>query len=107
MIVDDSGDGGMLNKTIIYCVFIIVGEDNWVGVVVAFFFFSSVTCSKICFCGLCFVKLDAVTLLTNAGYSLVWVWMLVFVAHGLILGAHRDDFGWLLESMIMYVDRVK
>ena len=48
----------------------------------SFLLFSSVTCSEICFCGLFFVKLDAVTLVTNAGYSLGWLWVLVFLAHG-------------------------
>ena len=47
-----------------------------------FLLFSSVSFSEICFCGLFFVKLDAVTLVTNAGYSLGWLWVLVFLAHG-------------------------
>ena len=35
MVVDDSGASGMLNTTIIDRVFVIVGGDNWVSVVVA------------------------------------------------------------------------
>ena len=47
----------------------------------SFLLFSTVICSEVCFCGLFFVMLDAVTLVTNAGCSLGWLRVLVFVVH--------------------------
>ena len=64
----------------------------------SFSMFFNVTGSEFCLCGLFFVELDAVTLVTNDMFSLGVLELLVFVAHGLMLGAHHDDFGWLLEG---------
>ena len=45
LVVDDSGASGMLNTTIIDRVFVIVGGDNWVGVVVAVIIFVVFFCN--------------------------------------------------------------
>ena len=44
------------------------------------------------------VGLVAIVLLTNTMFSLGLLELLVFVAYSLILGDHRDDFGWLFEE---------
>ena len=83
-VVDDGGDDGMLDTTITNSVFVIVGGDSWVIVVVAVVIFVVFFCIFFgnLFCGLFFDKLDAVAFGTNTGYSLGWLWVLVFVAHG-------------------------